>query len=80
MENVKANGNKQGAPDEIPDFEQQIQELQNSVAALREEKANLRDQMLQANLYELAQRRENDSLREELSQLRRSVRATLSDD
>lgn len=71
MENVKANG-KQGAPDEIPDFEQQIEELQKSVAALQEEKANLHDQMLQANLYELQQRRECDALREELSQLRAS--------
>lgn len=70
MENVKANGNKQGAPDEIPDFEQQIEELQKSVAALQEEKANLRDQMLQANLYELQQRRQNDALQEELEQLR----------
>lgn len=72
MRDVKANDNKQGTPEEIPDFEQQIQELQNSVAALREEKANLRDQMLQANLYELQQRRECDALREELSQLRAS--------
>lgn len=45
-------------------------ELQQRIQELEAKNANLHDQMLQANLYELQQRRENDSLREELSQLR----------
>lgn len=45
-------------------------ELQQRIEELEAQNANLRDQMLQANLYELQQRRENSSLREIVEQLR----------
>lgn len=47
----------------------ETESLRDEIAKLHTENATLRDQMLQANLYELMQRRKNDALQDEIERL-----------
>ena len=67
-ENGERAAQRAAEPDEIPPLEQQIEEVQQTVEDLRAQNATLHEQMLQANLYELQQRRENSALRAELQE------------